>query len=123
MRMTSCTALGPEEVNLFSRLRREYRLCKTSYRAWSDVARTGVYARGAEERLCDGWPTPLRRQRLLGTARLLGQTVGAALMALMFSLLDERATTIALAIAAGIALLAAGVSCTRLFDRDDSARR
>jgi DHA2 family multidrug resistance protein-like MFS transporter len=51
---------------------------------------------------------------MLGTARLLGQTVGAALMALMFSLFGGRATVWALGLAAGIALLAAVVSYTRL---------
>jgi DHA2 family multidrug resistance protein-like MFS transporter len=51
---------------------------------------------------------------MLGTARLLGQTMGAALVALMFSLLGERATLWSLGLAAGIALLAAGVSYLRL---------
>ena len=53
---------------------------------------------------------------MLGTARLLGQTVGAALMALMFSLFGGRATVWALGLAAGIALLAAAVSYTRLVE-------
>ena len=53
---------------------------------------------------------------MLGTARLLGQTIGAALVALMFSLVGGRATVWALGLAAGIALLAAAVSCTRLID-------
>ena len=53
---------------------------------------------------------------MLGTARLLGQTIGAALVALMFSLAGGRATVWALGLAAGIALLAAAVSCTRLID-------
>lgn len=53
---------------------------------------------------------------MLGTARLLGQTVGAALVALMFSLFGGRATIWALGLAAGIALLAAAVSYTRLVD-------
>jgi DHA2 family multidrug resistance protein-like MFS transporter len=51
---------------------------------------------------------------MLGTARLLGQTIGAALVALMFSLAGGRATVWALGLAAGIALLAAAVSCMRL---------
>jgi MFS transporter, DHA2 family, multidrug resistance protein len=51
---------------------------------------------------------------MLGTARLLGQTVGAALVALIFGLTEEAGTGIALAIAAGLAFVAALVSCTRL---------
>jgi DHA2 family multidrug resistance protein-like MFS transporter len=51
---------------------------------------------------------------MLGTARLLGQTVGAALVALIFGLTEEAGTGVALAIAAGIAFVAALVSCTRL---------
>jgi MFS transporter, DHA2 family, multidrug resistance protein len=54
---------------------------------------------------------------MLGTARLLGQTAGAALMALMFNLFGERGTTAALLVSAAIATLAAGVSCTRLTRR------
>jgi MFS transporter, DHA2 family, multidrug resistance protein len=54
---------------------------------------------------------------MLGTARLLGQTVGAALVALMFGLFDVRATGIALFTAAGFAVVAAGVSCLRLLER------
>ena len=53
---------------------------------------------------------------MLGTARLLGQTIGAALVALMFSLFGVRATVWALGLAAAIALLAAAVSCTRLIE-------
>ena len=48
---------------------------------------------------------------MLGTARLLGQTVGAALMALIFGLAGAHATTVALIVAAGCAGVAAGVSC------------
>ena len=55
---------------------------------------------------------------MLGTARLLGQTAGAALMALMFTLFDDRATTAALLVSTVIALVAAGVSCTRLMERN-----
>ena len=54
---------------------------------------------------------------MLGTARLLGQTIGAALVALLFGLVGDRATTVALAIAAGFAVAAAGVSCLRLIER------
>lgn len=51
---------------------------------------------------------------MLGTARLLGQTTGAALLALLFGLLGARAPLHALGVAAGIALAAAAVSATRL---------
>jgi MFS transporter, DHA2 family, multidrug resistance protein len=51
---------------------------------------------------------------MLGTARLLGQTLGAALAALMFGLFDSGATRAALATAALFAILAAGVSALRL---------
>jgi len=53
---------------------------------------------------------------MLGTARLVGQTVGAALVPLMFSAFGARATIWALGIGAGIALLAAAVSSTRLIE-------
>ena len=49
---------------------------------------------------------------MIGTARLLGQTMGAAFVALIFGL--AAGTVTALAIAAGIALMAALVSCVRL---------
>jgi len=52
---------------------------------------------------------------MIGTARLLGQTVGAALVALIFGL--AAGTVVALSIAAGIALVAALVSTIRLVDR------
>ncbi|HEX7966874.1 MAG TPA: MFS transporter [Stellaceae bacterium] len=55
---------------------------------------------------------------MLGTARLVGQTVGAALMALMFTLFDTHATTAALATGAAIALIAAAVSSVRLIERN-----
>jgi DHA2 family multidrug resistance protein-like MFS transporter len=55
---------------------------------------------------------------MLGTARLLGQTAGAALMALMFTLFGDRATTAALLVSTVVALIAAGVSCTRLMERN-----
>jgi MFS transporter, DHA2 family, multidrug resistance protein len=51
---------------------------------------------------------------MLSTARLLGQTIGAALVALLFGLLSKRATTASLLVGAGFALLAAAVSCLRL---------
>ena len=50
---------------------------------------------------------------MLGTARLLGQTMGAALAALMFSLLGGRATVWSLGLASSVALVAAAVSYTR----------
>ena len=52
---------------------------------------------------------------MLGTARLLGQTTGAALVALMFGLAGGHATYWALGSAAGISLLAAAVSSTRIY--------
>jgi MFS transporter, DHA2 family, multidrug resistance protein len=54
---------------------------------------------------------------MLSTARLLGQTTGAALAALMFSLAGRHATFWALGTAAAIALLAAVVSSARLMDK------
>jgi DHA2 family multidrug resistance protein-like MFS transporter len=51
---------------------------------------------------------------MLATARLLGQTTGAALVALVFGLAPAHGTTLALALGAGIAGVAAVVSCTRL---------
>ncbi len=54
---------------------------------------------------------------MLGTARLLGQTVGAALAALMFSHVGARGAVWALALAAGIALVAAAVSYARLVEK------
>jgi DHA2 family multidrug resistance protein-like MFS transporter len=51
---------------------------------------------------------------MLGTARLLGQTMGAALVALIFGLSPAAGTSRALAVASGIALVAALVSCLRL---------
>ncbi|HEX3432154.1 MAG TPA: MFS transporter [Rhizomicrobium sp.] len=52
---------------------------------------------------------------MLGTARLLGQTMGAALVALLFGRIGEHATVYALFIAAGFAVTAAAVSSLRLF--------
>jgi DHA2 family multidrug resistance protein-like MFS transporter len=51
---------------------------------------------------------------MLGTARLFGQTLGAAGVALLFGAHPERGSNVALAVAAGIALLAAVVSMVRL---------
>jgi MFS transporter, DHA2 family, multidrug resistance protein len=53
---------------------------------------------------------------MLGTARLLGQTIGAALVALIFGLTGQAGTGVALAIASGIAVIAALVSCLRLVE-------
>lgn len=54
---------------------------------------------------------------MLGTARLLGQTIGAALVALLFGRVANHATSVALFIAAGFATAAAAVSALRLFQR------
>jgi DHA2 family multidrug resistance protein-like MFS transporter len=54
---------------------------------------------------------------MLGTARLLGQTTGAALVALLFGKFPAGATIAALYIAAVLALAAAGVSSLRLFQK------
>jgi DHA2 family multidrug resistance protein-like MFS transporter len=51
---------------------------------------------------------------MLGTARTLGQTVGAALVALMFGLAGDHAARLILGLAAAIAALAAAVSLSRL---------
>ena len=51
---------------------------------------------------------------MLATARLLGQTLGAAGVAIVFRTYPGRGSNLALAIAAGIALAAAVVSVTRL---------
>jgi DHA2 family multidrug resistance protein-like MFS transporter len=51
---------------------------------------------------------------MLGTARLTGQTVGAALVALIFGVTPNRGPTVALIVAAGVAALAAIVSLMRL---------
>jgi DHA2 family multidrug resistance protein-like MFS transporter len=53
---------------------------------------------------------------MLGTARLLGQTIGAALVASLFGRVPHHATTIALFVAAGFAILGAGVSALRLVE-------
>lgn len=51
---------------------------------------------------------------MLGTARLLGQSVGAALVALMFNLFTDHATHVALLFAAVLAAIAATVSGLRM---------
>lgn len=54
---------------------------------------------------------------MLGTARLLGQTTGAALVALLFGRSAQHATEYALFIAAAFALAATMVSSLRLFQK------
>jgi DHA2 family multidrug resistance protein-like MFS transporter len=54
---------------------------------------------------------------MLGTARLLGQTTGAAVAALLFATTGAGATTATLVVAAAIAALAALVSSLRLLGR------
>ena len=54
---------------------------------------------------------------MLGTARLLGQTIGAALVALSFARLPQHGTQLSLYIGVGFALGAAAVSSLRLFER------
>jgi MFS transporter, DHA2 family, multidrug resistance protein len=51
---------------------------------------------------------------MLSTARLLGQTVGAAMVSLFFGLYPGHSTTLAVGTAAGMAAVAAGVSFLRL---------
>jgi MFS transporter, DHA2 family, multidrug resistance protein len=53
---------------------------------------------------------------MLPTARLLGQTTGAALAALMFALFDMRATMAAMVLAAVVAAVAAAVSFVRVIE-------
>ena len=53
---------------------------------------------------------------MLGTARLLGQTTGAAIVALLFARVPHDATTVALLMATGFALMAAFVSLLRLYE-------
>ena len=53
---------------------------------------------------------------MLGTARLLGQTTGAALAALLFARLPHQAPTVGLLISSGFALVAAAVSLARLYE-------
>jgi DHA2 family multidrug resistance protein-like MFS transporter len=58
---------------------------------------------------------------VLGTARLLGQTAGAALVALAFARSGEHGETLSLYLAAGFSLVAAAVSSLRLMDRTGTA--
>ena len=51
------------------------------------------------------------------SARLIGQTMGAALVALVFGLAPLNGTTVTSVCAAAIALAAAGVSLLRMMDR------
>jgi DHA2 family multidrug resistance protein-like MFS transporter len=53
---------------------------------------------------------------MLGTARLMGQSVGAALVALMFGVFGVVGTTAALLLATVCALCAAGVSLLRVLE-------
>jgi MFS transporter, DHA2 family, multidrug resistance protein len=50
---------------------------------------------------------------MLGMARLLGQTMGTALVAMFFGLFPSIANTLSLLVGAGIAVLAAAVSSLR----------
>jgi DHA2 family multidrug resistance protein-like MFS transporter len=58
----------------------------------------------------------------LGTARLLGQTTGASIVALLFARVPHDANTVALFIATGFALTAACVSLARLYEPAAEAR-
>ncbi|MBI1362124.1 MAG: MFS transporter [Alphaproteobacteria bacterium] len=61
---------------------------------------------------------------MLGTARLLGQTTGAAVVALLFARLPhEHGPTVALLLGAGSAFVAAGVSLARLYERPSLASK
>jgi DHA2 family multidrug resistance protein-like MFS transporter len=53
---------------------------------------------------------------MLGTARLLGQTTGAAIVALLFARLPVQGPVVALFMATGFALIAACVSVARLYE-------
>ena len=53
---------------------------------------------------------------MLGTARLLGQTTGAAIVALLFARLPDHGPTVALFLATGCAFVAACVSLARLYE-------
>jgi DHA2 family multidrug resistance protein-like MFS transporter len=56
---------------------------------------------------------------MLATARLLGQTLGAAGVAILFRVYPARGSNLALSVAAAIALAAAVVSASRLAGRSD----
>jgi DHA2 family multidrug resistance protein-like MFS transporter len=51
---------------------------------------------------------------MLGTARVTGQTLGAALVALIFTMFSNSGNTVALVVGAGFAAGAAIVSCMRI---------
>ena len=51
---------------------------------------------------------------IVATARLTGQTIGAALAALCFALADREGATVALALGAGFAALGSVMSFLRL---------
>lgn len=53
---------------------------------------------------------------MLGTARLLGQTTGAAMVALLFTRVPGHGATVALLMATGFAIVAAFVSLARLYE-------
>jgi DHA2 family multidrug resistance protein-like MFS transporter len=54
---------------------------------------------------------------MLGTARLTGQTLGAALVALIFGIAPDNGPTVALYVAAGFAVVGAVVSTLRVMQR------
>jgi MFS transporter, DHA2 family, multidrug resistance protein len=56
---------------------------------------------------------------MLSTARILGQAIGTALVALIFGLSPDHAATVALLVGAGFSALAVGVSCLRLVGGHD----
>ncbi|KPC53876.1 MFS transporter [Amantichitinum ursilacus] len=58
---------------------------------------------------------------MLGTARLVGQTMGASLVALMFGLFPLHGTRMSLILGAAFAVVAAGVSFMRLASGDHAA--
>jgi DHA2 family multidrug resistance protein-like MFS transporter len=57
---------------------------------------------------------------MLSTARLLGQTTGATLVALLLGLFPEQGTTVSLLLGAGCSLLAAAVSGLRVVQWDSA---
>lgn len=61
---------------------------------------------------------------MIGTARLLGQTLGATLVALLFSLAPQgKSNTSSLLVGAAFAVIAAIVSCFRLSQQMPLKRR
>ena len=61
---------------------------------------------------------------MIGTARLLGQTLGATLVALLFSLAPQgKSNTSSLLVGAAFAVVAAIVSCFRLSQQMPLKRR